>query len=718
MPNGAVALLVLGRTNKGPSDPGTKHLAQMRALYANRFQELPPMEIEADRRLKEAAHHLTFGILCAQPIEGAGSTSDPGTPGFLIAQWLADDCMTADLVTPPATSRLPALDALCLRALRGQPLNRAELKCLHRLAGRPHPWARRVVVGASLAAWSLARARPKEAALALSSAAEAYLRLDELRRRQGRSVRSPALGKFANWCRETLSAFEPPIAARANPVRTLCEVAQQLKKPPRPAPRQTIDALDAVITAGQGVGGVELERRVVKQLARMLGARVLFHRRDGRYLARQPQSTHTLSSWTMLRLARTEGVRARKIRRRPEFWRPEQRRPRGVLSFPIGGGRACIERSTPFRAREIKAVRTVLRFVRERCGEPGSIPAAAATTRAASQPPQFRGLIGSSKPWKRILEQVWKVAPAACPVLLQGETGTGKELLARAVHLASKRARGPFVAMNCAAIHAETMHSELFGHIRGAFTGADRNRRGLMQQAHRGTLFLDELGDMPPEMQVALLRALEQRAVRPVGSARERPADVRIVAATNQDLEARVAAGAFREDLYHRVNVITIHLPPLRERLDDLPSLAGHILGRMDPPRRIRMEALGVLARYRWPGNVRELDNVLRAAALLSDEAVVGPEIVSQVLASRRQTASSRPERLAPRAEAVLRLLRGGWRSAPQLATRLGVSTRTVNRELRRLEEGGLILTSGHARARRYRCTQDERRDSSGNDAR
>ena len=451
----------------------------------------------------------------------------------------------------------------------------------------------------------------------------------------------------------------------------------------------------------------------MKQLARMLGARVLFHRSGGEYVFREAQSIHTLSSWTMLRLAREHRVRTIRVRKRPEYWRPEQRRPGGVLTFPIGDGNACIARKAHFGRREAKAVRTVLRVLRQNraAPSPNTTPALPATPPPAR--PQFRGLIGSSKPWLRILDQVWRVAPASCPVLLLGESGTGKELLARALHLASKRARGPFVAVNCGAVHRETLNSELFGHIRGAFTGADRNRRGLFREAHKGTLFLDEFGDMPPSMQVALLRALEERIVWPVGSERPRPVDVRIVAATNRDLEERVACGAIREDLYHRLNVFAIRLPPLRDRLEDLPDLARHILARQARPRTLHMDAAAALATYDWPGNVRELDHVLQAAAVLSDGDVVGPEILHHVLDGRRRTGRAKTPNVPPRAAAILRMLKKGWRSAPVLAERLGVSTRTVNRELRQLADRGLVRVSGDARARRYRSAGAPRRDSS-----
>jgi transcriptional regulator with PAS, ATPase and Fis domain len=494
------------------------------------------------------------------------------------------------------------------------------------------------------------------------------------------------------------------------------ELVKKLPRRRKPKPRLAIDALGAVVAAGRSAPTPELEQRVVQQLARMLAARVLFHRIDGAYVRREAQAVHTLSSWTMHRLESERQLRARRIRPRPEFWRPEQRRPRGVLTFPIGSGTACLARSRPFRSKEVQAVGTVLGILRaRRPGDPAEqVTSPTARPPAAGSRTAFKGLVGSSKPWRKVLDHVWKVAPSRCSIVLRGESGTGKELLARAIHLASNRGRGPFVPVNCAAVHPETLHSELFGHIRGAFTGATRNRTGLVRSAHRGTLFLDEVGDMPASMQVALLRTLQDGFVRPVGSTRDSKVNVRVVCATNRDLEALVERGRFRADLYHRLNVVDIRLPPLRERIDDLAELSRYLLGRLDRPRGIDLEAVAVLAGHDWPGNVRELENVLLAAALLSDDPVLRAGIVDDALRTRRRRTrrpTPAPERLAPRSAAILRLLARDWQSSPALARELGVSTRTVNRELRRLLARGYVRSAGEARARRYRATTS--RDSS-----
>jgi DNA-binding NtrC family response regulator len=211
---------------------------------------------------------------------------------------------------------------------------------------------------------------------------------------------------------------------------------------------------------------------------------------------------------------------------------------------------------------------------------------------------------------------------------------------------------------------------------------------------------------MPSEMQVALLRAIEEQRVMPVGSGRAREVDVRVVAATNRDLESDVRRGRFREDLFHRLSVVTISLPPLRERLEDLPILAAHLLARMPEKRALHVDAMGVLSRYGWPGNVRELDNVLRAAALLVDGPEVTPEILERILEGRRQDRAPDPSALPPRASALLDALGDRWLSTPEIAATLRVSPRTVNRELVRLLEQGLVRGSGMARARRYHRTR------------
>ncbi len=241
-------------------------------------------------------------------------------------------------------------------------------------------------------------------------------------------------------------------------------------------------------------------------------------------------------------------------------------------------------------------------------------------------------LVGPSEPMQAALRQLAKVAPQKTTVLLQGESGTGKELAARAVHDLSPRAGGPFVAVNCGAIPAELLEAELFGHARGAFTDAVRARKGLAAEADGGTLFLDELGELPLNLQVKLLRFLQEEEVRPVGEARSQKVDVRVVAASARDLAAAVAAGAFREDLFWRLNVVAVRLPPLRERPGDVAPLARHFLARFAPLRpelgalSLSPEALQALEAHRWPGNVRELQHALERAVVLADGPLIREE--------------------------------------------------------------------------------------------
>ncbi|MCE5246989.1 MAG: sigma-54 dependent transcriptional regulator [Candidatus Polarisedimenticolia bacterium] len=232
-------------------------------------------------------------------------------------------------------------------------------------------------------------------------------------------------------------------------------------------------------------------------------------------------------------------------------------------------------------------------------------------------------LAGHSPAIRAVRELIERVAPTDATVLFTGESGSGKEIAARALHRASRRAEKPLVSINCAAIPPDLLESELFGHVRGAFTGADRSRAGLVESAAGGTLLLDEIGDMPAAMQAKLLRVLQERRIRRVGGAEEIPVDVRIVAATHQDLESLVADGRFRGDLYYRINVIRVHLPSLRERMDDLPDLVESLVARAAERmgRRISGTTPGfvaALARHSWPGNVRELENVLERAVALA----------------------------------------------------------------------------------------------------
>jgi two-component system, NtrC family, response regulator PilR len=245
-------------------------------------------------------------------------------------------------------------------------------------------------------------------------------------------------------------------------------------------------------------------------------------------------------------------------------------------------------------------------------------------------------IIGQSSKMRAIFDLIQTVAPQTSRVLITGESGTGKELVARAIHENSARAHAPFITINCGAFPETLLESELFGYMKGAFTGANENRRGLFQAAHGGTLFLDEIGNMNLAMQVKLFRVLQEGKVRPLGSNDELDVDVRVIAATNKDLEKAIAAGEFREDLFYRLSVIPIHVPALRERRDDIPLLARHFLESfrktMDKPiQGISPQAMSRLESYDWPGNVRELENTIERAVALES----GPEITAAVLPDR-----------------------------------------------------------------------------------
>jgi DNA-binding NtrC family response regulator len=240
------------------------------------------------------------------------------------------------------------------------------------------------------------------------------------------------------------------------------------------------------------------------------------------------------------------------------------------------------------------------------------------------------GIIARSPEIRRVLDLVARVAPTDATVLIEGESGTGKELIAKAIHHASPRARQPFVAVNCGALPETLLESELFGHVKGAFTGASIGKKGLFEEAHRGTLFLDEIGEMTPGLQVKLLRALQDGEIRPVGSTQSITVDARVLAATNRDLEQMMRQGGFREDLYYRLNVIALRLPPLRERREDIPALAEHFLlrfaARQERVLRLGPDALDRLLAYAWHGNIRELENAMERAAILSRGDTVGAD--------------------------------------------------------------------------------------------
>ncbi|MEY4272245.1 MAG: hypothetical protein RL250_1111 [Verrucomicrobiota bacterium] len=306
-------------------------------------------------------------------------------------------------------------------------------------------------------------------------------------------------------------------------------------------------------------------------------------------------------------------------------------------------------------------------------------------------------VIGSSAALQASVEQVRSVAPSNATVLLLGETGTGKELFAQMIHQASQRAKGPFLAVHCAAIPANLLESELFGHEKGAFTGANERRVGRFESADGGTLFLDEIGEIDATTQVKLLRFLETRAVERLGSHRPIPLDLRLVCATNRDLLQMVREGKFREDLYYRLSVVPLRLPALRERVDDIPLLLAHYLRRFAkdnglPEARLSPEALAVLARYAWPGNIRELRNACENLAVLRAGKVVAPADLDPRFAQppvAARVAGPVAAGLPPvldKEENEKNLLRQALASAAGNRTRaaelMGISRRTLHRKL------------------------------------
>jgi formate hydrogenlyase transcriptional activator len=308
------------------------------------------------------------------------------------------------------------------------------------------------------------------------------------------------------------------------------------------------------------------------------------------------------------------------------------------------------------------------------------------------QAPWFEEIVGDSAVLRRLLERVEQVAMTDATVLITGETGTGKELVARAVHRRSPRAKGPLVKVNCAAIPETLIASELFGHERGAFTGAAERRRGRFEQAHGGTIFLDEIGELPPATQVSLLRVLQERELERLGGTQTVRVDVRVVAATNRDLVAAVAAGQFRSDLYYRLNVFPVHVPALRERPDDMPSLVAHFVQKYAERfsrtvTRIDARSLKLLRGFAWPGNVRELENVIERAVILSKgetlridrDALPGAERAPVSLADH----VTKTERTA--IETALAASRGRISGADGAARRLGLPASTLEFRIKRL---------------------------------
>ncbi len=265
----------------------------------------------------------------------------------------------------------------------------------------------------------------------------------------------------------------------------------------------------------------------------------------------------------------------------------------------------------------------------------------------------FEQMIGKSRPMQEIYILIEKVASTDSTVLITGESGTGKEMAARAVHLQGARRDHPFVSINCAALPENLLESELFGHVRGSFTGAVSDKKGMFELAQRGTLFLDEVGEMSPWTQVKLLRALQERKVRRVGGADEIPVDVRIIAATNQDLKKRIAEGKFREELFYRLNVISVDMPPLRKRVEDIPILIAHFLHKYcekmgKKPKRFTPDVVGLLEGYPWPGNIRELENVIERIVAIEDRETVTVACLPQEIVSPQKKKLETQELFAP----------------------------------------------------------------------
>ena len=311
---------------------------------------------------------------------------------------------------------------------------------------------------------------------------------------------------------------------------------------------------------------------------------------------------------------------------------------------------------------------------------------------------RVEGVIGESGRMQEVLSLVRRVAASDATVLIRGESGTGKELIAKAIHYASRRAAGPLVRVNCAALPETLLEPELFGHEKGAFTGAQAARRGRFELAHGGSLFLDEIGDLPLHLQVKLLRVLQEREIERVGSSHPIQVDVRLLAATHRDLEALVKAGTFRDDLYYRINVVTLAVPPLRERREDIPLLLDHFLVKFARAngktiRGFTREARDTLLRYDYPGNVRELENLMERAVVLTRDEVIG---LADLPLSVRETEPESGEATGlPAAVEGLerRMIRDALAYADGVQTRaaeaLGISERVLRYKLRKYGLGG-----------------------------
>lgn len=328
--------------------------------------------------------------------------------------------------------------------------------------------------------------------------------------------------------------------------------------------------------------------------------------------------------------------------------------------------------------------------------------AVAVLTRQLRDAGKLGVLVGSSSKMQEVMRQVETAAPSTASILITGETGSGKEMVARSIHMLSPRAERPFIAINCSAIPESLMESEIFGHERGAFTGAAERRIGCFELAHGGTLLLDEIGEMPAPTQAKLLRVLEDRKIRRLGSKVETPVDVRVLAATNKNPEQAVADGHLRQDLYFRLNVFHIHLPPLREHKEDLPLLIEHLLEEISEKHGKKVSGVGadvmeLLRSYPWPGNVRELRNVLERAAIASDRGVIGRQHLPSDFGHAAATVAAGLNGIRfpigttvddMERELILQTLAATSQNKTRAAELLGISLKTLHNKLKEYEAG------------------------------
>jgi two-component system, NtrC family, response regulator HydG len=373
----------------------------------------------------------------------------------------------------------------------------------------------------------------------------------------------------------------------------------------------------------------------------------------------------------------------------------EESCPVDCLLSTIANGEPIIDYQTTIRLSDGRPGEVMIRTEPLR-GESGEIEAVAIILRDVTEVTTLRKdisrrhsyaqMIGSNQKMQKLYRVIEDVAPSLATIMIRGESGTGKELVARALHYNSNRADGPFVMVNCSALSENLLESELFGHVRGAFTGAVSTRRGRFEEASGGTIFLDEIGDVSPVVQVKLLRVLQQKVVEKVGDNTTVPVDVRVLSATNRDLEDLVATGRMREDFYYRIKVVSLDVPPLRERRDDIPLLVEHFLSKLRSDNlNLSSEVMRALMSYRWPGNVRELENAIEHASVLSRGGDILTQHLPPEIVSARDMAHADgmdADSGAERERILAALRRNGWQRS-RTARELGMDRTTLWRKMK-----------------------------------